>query len=119
MSDAVGYSWVDGIKRYADSVFFWDKCFVNMVSDKKVTAEERLYESYFSEFFPKDLVSYKWMPKWTDATDPSARYLDNFEDEMVEVEDDYLFSGRKFIIAAGVVLWATILAQVSRHVNSG
>ena len=120
MSDAVGYSWVDGIKRYADSIFFWDKCFVNMVADKPVTAEERLYESHFSEFFSKDLVSYKWMPKWTDATDPSARYLDNFEDETNEVDqDEYLFSGRKFIIAAGVVLWATILAQVSRHVNSG
>jgi len=107
MSDAVGYSWVDGIKLYAES-FFWDKFFVS-------APEERLYKSYYSEFFPDELVRYKWMPKWTNATDPSARYLDNFEDRVYE--DEYIFKGRKFIIAAGLVLWSAILAQVSRHVN--
>jgi asparagine synthase (glutamine-hydrolysing) len=111
MSDAVGYSWVDGIKRYAESNFFWEKFF----SNKSLTAEEHLYKYYYSEFFPDELVKYKWMPKWTVATDPSARYLDNFEDRVYE--DEYIFKSRKFITTAGFVLWAAILAQVSRHVN--
>jgi asparagine synthase (glutamine-hydrolysing) len=111
MSDAVGYSWVDGIKRYAEYNFFWDKCFVKTPG----TAEEHLYKSYYNEHFPDELVRYKWMPKWTNATDPSARYLDNFEDRVEE--DEYIFKGRKFIIAAGLVMWSAILAQVSRHVN--
>jgi len=112
MSDAVGYSWVDGIKRYAEYHFFWEKFLVN----KSLTAEEHLYKSYYSEYFPDELVRYKWMPKWTNATDPSARYLDNFEDDTKSYDDEYMFNGRKFIIAAGFVLWAAILAQVSRHV---
>ena len=113
MSDAVGYSWVDGIKRYAEYNCFWEKFLVN----KSLTAEEHLYKSYYSELFPDELVRYKWMPKWTNATDPSARYLDNFEDETKSDDDEYIFKGRKFIIAAGLVMWSAILAQVSRHVN--
>lgn len=97
MSDAVGYSWVDGIKRYAATRFFWN-------------AEDRLYKFYYRSFFPDDdLVSYKWMPKWTDATDPSARYLDNFADETKsDAVDEKLFTSRKVIITAGIVLLSAL-----------
>jgi asparagine synthetase B (glutamine-hydrolysing) len=101
MSDAVGYSWVDGIKRYAASRFFWN-------------SEERLYKFYYNSFFPEELVSYKWMPKWTDATDPSARYLDNFQDQTTtEADDDKMFSSKKVLITAGMVLFSAALFSVS------
>ena len=54
MSDAVGYSWVDHLKMTGEN-----------------------YENLFDMFYPsmRHLISEKWMPKWVDADDPSARSL--------------------------------------------
>ena len=54
MSDAVGYSWVDHLKETGEN-----------------------YEEIFDEFYNgmRHLISEKWMPKWVDASDPSAREL--------------------------------------------
>jgi asparagine synthase (glutamine-hydrolysing) len=54
MSDAVGYSWVDHLKE---------------------TGEH--YEEMFDGMYPgmRHLISEKWMPKWVEADDPSARVL--------------------------------------------
>jgi asparagine synthase (glutamine-hydrolysing) len=54
MSDAVGYSWVDHLKKTGEN-----------------------YENLFDMFYPsmRHLISEKWMPKWVDADDPSARSL--------------------------------------------
>ena len=54
MSDAVGYSWVDRLKE---------------------TGEH--YDKIFDRFYPgmHHLISEKWMPKWVEADDPSARVL--------------------------------------------
>jgi asparagine synthase (glutamine-hydrolysing) len=59
MSDAVGYSWVDALRK---------------------TGEH--YQRTFRELFhrPESTVPYKWMPRWSTATDPSARTLIHFND---------------------------------------
>ena len=58
MSDAVGYEWVDALKKFGE--------------DKYITI--------FEQFFGKNrhLCPYTWMPKWSNATDPSARVLPHF-----------------------------------------
>jgi asparagine synthase (glutamine-hydrolysing) len=40
--------------------------------------EKYYYKQIFLDFFPncETIVPYYWMPKYTDATDPSARTLD-------------------------------------------
>jgi hypothetical protein len=50
----VGYGWVDLLRDRGED-----------------------YEAIFDEHFPehRHLISEKWMPLWTDATDPSARVL--------------------------------------------
>jgi asparagine synthase (glutamine-hydrolysing) len=54
MSDAVGYSWVDHLKETGEH---YDKMF------------DRIYPGMHH------LISEKWMPKWVEADDPSARAL--------------------------------------------
>ena len=54
MSDAVGYSWVDHLKETGEH---YDKIF------------DRIYPGMHN------LISEKWMPKWVEADDPSARAL--------------------------------------------
>lgn len=54
MSDAVGYSWVDHLKETGEH---YDKIF------------DRIYPGM------RHLISEKWMPKWVEADDPSARAL--------------------------------------------
>ena len=54
MSDAVGYSWVDHLKETGEH---YDKIF------------DRIYPGM------RHLISEKWMPKWVEADDPSARVL--------------------------------------------
>jgi asparagine synthase (glutamine-hydrolysing) len=58
MSDAVGYAWVDALKK----------------------AGEERYKAIFQNYFGKNfhLCPYTWMPKWSNATDPSARVLPQF-----------------------------------------
>jgi len=59
MSDAVGYEWLTALKTFG----------------------EKKYEKIFKEKFGEQyyLVPYKWMPKWSDATDPSATQLKYFK----------------------------------------
>ena len=39
------------------------------------------YKDIFKKYYPNcsNIVPYYWMPKYTDATDPSARTLDIYE----------------------------------------
>jgi len=62
MSDAVGYEWVDALHKYGE--------------DK--------YKIIFAAHFGKNthVIPYMWMPKWTTASDPSARTLKYFNHEM-------------------------------------
>jgi hypothetical protein len=61
MSDAVGYAWVDALRDFG----------------------EHKYKDIFNEYFGDNdhVVPYKWMPKWTSVTDPSARILPQFNGE--------------------------------------
>lgn len=90
MSDAVGYNWVDGIKEYAKTKGFY------FLSKKP---EEAMYKDIYRKHgYPDELVLYKWMPRWTDATDPSARYLPEFNDT-VEKNESLLGYKEKCIFA--------------------
>jgi len=78
-SDGVGYSWIDGIKKYCD----------NKITDKEFakaskmysynipkTKEAFLYRVLFEEQFPKKTTLEtvkKWIPKWQENEDPSGR----------------------------------------------
>ena len=43
--------------------------------------EAYYYRLVFEELFPgqHSLIPYYWMPKWSDATDPSARVLPHYK----------------------------------------
>lgn len=47
------------------------------------TKEGFYYRQIFEEFFPDQghFIPYLWMPKWTNATDPSARTLEHFKEQ--------------------------------------
>lgn len=99
MSDAVGYNWVDGIKNYAKSsgFYFFSK-----------NPEEEMYKNIFYKHgYPDELVLYKWMPRWTNATDPSARYLPEFNDTFEKNES--LLGYKEKCIFVGYA-FATIIA---------
>ena len=59
MSDAVGYAWVQALRDFG----------------------EEKYKKIFNDFFGDNdhLTPYKWMPKWSDATDPSGATLSFFK----------------------------------------
>ena len=45
------------------------------------TKEAYYFRSLFEEMYEgcSHLIPYYWMPKWTNATDPSARVLSNYK----------------------------------------
>ena len=82
MSDAVGTSWVDGIKMYAETTIsdseFMEIRNKSMYHNTPLTKEEALYRKIFWTYYGTDhdhLISEIWRPKWTSITDPSARLL--------------------------------------------
>ena len=75
-SDAVGYSWVEEIKKHADTLSF--EANTNLKHNQPKTNEEKMYRQIFWENFltNKDhLISEIWRTKWTNQDDPSAKYL--------------------------------------------
>ena len=82
MSDAVGYSWVNAIKKHANQVVT-DAEFENVKTFTKnhntvLTKEEAMYRGQFWKFFGiqcDHLISEIWRPRWTMETDPSAAKL--------------------------------------------
>ena len=82
MSDAVGTSWVDGIKMYAEMTVsdseFMEIRNKSMYHNTPLTKEEALYRKIFWTYYGTDhdhLISEIWRPKWTSITDTSARLL--------------------------------------------
>ena len=51
-----------------------------------IETEKYYYKKIFDIFFPNcsHVLPYFWMPKYTDATDPSARTLDIYSDTTCE-----------------------------------
>jgi len=73
-SDGVGSASVLALKMFSESSV------LEKIPPKKgaipYTSESWLYYSYFNGFFGDSLTTkYYWMPKWTDAKDPSATVL--------------------------------------------
>jgi asparagine synthase (glutamine-hydrolysing) len=95
MSDAVGYSWVDALKA---------------------TGED--YRKIFHEHFGKNLdhlSPYKWLPKWSDSTDPSARTLSQFNDKIeppLLASDGPLSDDEVMYIVAALNVARTIMATI-------
>ena len=85
MSDAVGYSWVGTVKKYAEDCIS-DEQFENIKigaagHNVPLSKEEALYRFIFWKKFGHDddhLISEIWRPRWTTETDPSATKLKNF-----------------------------------------
>ena len=82
MSDAVGTSWVDGIKMYAEMTVsdseFMEIRNKSMYHNTPLTKEEALYRKILWTYYGTEhdhLISEIWRPKWTSITDPSARLL--------------------------------------------
>lgn len=80
MSDAVGYSWVDFMRKHADSQITdteFTNC--NITPNKPLSKEELYYRKIYEKYYPGiSHLPHIWRPKYTDVVDPSARLLDNF-----------------------------------------
>lgn len=59
-SDSVGYSWRLKLIEHAQ---------------EQGLRESELYLKVFNEWYDESLIPYYWMPKWSTATDPSAKVL--------------------------------------------
>ncbi|MAF77766.1 MAG: asparagine synthase B [Halobacteriovoraceae bacterium] len=83
-SDGVGYSWVDGLKEYAESIISdadfskREELFPYLTP---TTKEAFLYRKIFSEVHPHGDIAKqakRWIPKWQDYdVDPSGRANDS------------------------------------------
>lgn len=77
-SDGVGYGWIDALKENADS-HVTDEQMKNPKSewgnDIPDTKEAYWYRTIFDDLFPPQCASTvsRWVPKWSDQTDPSGR----------------------------------------------
>ena len=78
----------DGVSSYGRSLYtiIQDKISIkleNIITPfiKGIQSEKYYYKQIFDKFFPncETIVPYFWMPKYTDATDPSARTLTFYE----------------------------------------
>ena len=69
----IGKSWYQIIQEYVETQITPDEW--NKNKDKFPSKEAYWYKKIFDNYFPtfKNPIDYYWMPKWTDATDPSAR----------------------------------------------
>jgi asparagine synthase (glutamine-hydrolysing) len=74
-------SWHNIIKEHVDKIISDDELmYCDIQHNKPLMKESLYYRQIFNRFFPnKDNVIPKfWLPKWTDAIDPSARELNNY-----------------------------------------
>lgn len=91
-SDGVGYSWIDGIVAYCNSMVS-DKEF--LTSPKRfphntpATKEAFFYRSIFEKFYPQESAIktvMRWEPKWQKNTDPSGRVCDTHVNHVDDVQ---------------------------------
>jgi len=76
MSDAVGYEWVDFLRKVAGSKVSKENN-REYLRNPPQSDEERWYRQIHESFFGTGVVSHQeiWRPRWTDVIDPSARCL--------------------------------------------
>ena len=79
----------DGVSKHTRSLFVIIQEYVNKLDmipssiytfNEPDTQEKKYYRYLYESFYPntEELVPYFWMPKWVNATDASARTLDNY-----------------------------------------
>jgi asparagine synthase (glutamine-hydrolysing) len=79
----------DGVSKHTRSLFVIIQEYVNKLDsipssiytfNKPDTQEKKYYRHLYESFYPntEELVPYFWMPKWVNATDASARTLENY-----------------------------------------
>jgi asparagine synthase (glutamine-hydrolysing) len=79
----------DGVSKHTRSLFVIIQEYVNKLDsipssiytfNKPDTQEKKYYRHLYESFYPntEELIPYFWMPKWVNATDASARTLDNY-----------------------------------------
>ncbi|KAL2202726.1 glutamine-hydrolyzing asparagine synthase [Sarocladium strictum] len=79
-SDGVGYGWIDALKDNAE-LHVTDEMMKNPKpewgNDIPDTKEAYWYRTMFDEHFPPHCAStvVRWVPKWSDQTDPSGRAM--------------------------------------------
>ena len=69
----------DGVTSHGRSLFIILQEFISKEIEKpaNIESEKFYYKSIFEKFYPdlSYILPYYWMPKYTNATDPSARTL--------------------------------------------
>jgi asparagine synthase (glutamine-hydrolysing) len=79
----------DGVSKHTRSLFLIIQEYVNKLDmipssiytfNEPDTQEKKYYRHLYESFYPntEELVPYFWMPKWVNATDASARTLENY-----------------------------------------
>lgn len=82
-SDGVGYSWIDGLKEFAEQHISDEELKAGKPSwgnDQPTTKEAYWYRTLFDELFPQETAAstvMRWVPKadWGCHADPSGRYV--------------------------------------------
>jgi asparagine synthase (glutamine-hydrolysing) len=78
----------DGVTGLGRSLFQILQEFISTELNLPATIEtEKLYyKNIFDKYYPKmsHIVPYLWMPKYTNATDPSARTLENYDNKLFQ-----------------------------------
>jgi asparagine synthase (glutamine-hydrolysing) len=79
----------DGVSKHTRSLFLIIQEYVNKLDmipssiytfNEPDTQEKKYYRHLYESFYPntEELIPYFWMPKWVNATDASARTLENY-----------------------------------------
>jgi asparagine synthase (glutamine-hydrolysing) len=79
----------DGVSKHTRSLFVIIQEYLNKLDtipssiytfNEPDTQEKKYYRHLYESFYPntEELVPYFWMPKWVNATDASARTLENY-----------------------------------------
>ena len=70
----------DGVSSQGRSLFtiLQERIARQLNMEPTIETEKKYYSNLFDEYYPncRNVIPYFWMPKYTDATDPSARTLD-------------------------------------------
>ena len=73
----------DGVSSHGRSLYqiLQEKIAEKLNKEANIETEKMYYKDIFNKFFPNchDILPYYWMPKYTNATDPSARTLDIYK----------------------------------------
>lgn len=75
-SDAVGYNWIDELKRYTNDNIKDISSDLSHWGALSFSKEELFYKHIYLSHYPNwTQISYQWRPRWTSITDPSATFL--------------------------------------------